>query len=118
MENKEKGPESADKRHHRRRLLNLPIEYSSADKNIGRGGFTLNVSEEGLSVDLPEKLEVGRNLELTLHGAHGSIKMVAKVIWTSPPARRGETHRSGMSITKLSLVNRLKWRMLLAYANA
>jgi hypothetical protein len=105
---------SLDKRRHRRRLLNLPIEYSSADKNIGGGGFTLNVSEEGLSVDLPEKLEVGQNLEVILHGAHGSIEMVAKVIWMSTPARKGETHRSGMIITQLSLVNRWKWRMLLA----
>lgn len=104
---------SPDKRRHRRRLLNLPIEYFSTNKNIGRGGFTLNVSEEGLSVDLPEKLEVGQNLELTLHAAHGSIEMVAKVIWVRPPAGKGETHRSGMSIAKLSLVNKWKWGMLL-----
>jgi len=109
---------SLDQRRHRRRLLNLPVEYSSADKNIGRGGFTLNVSEEGLSLDIPEKLEVGQNLELILHGAHGSIEMVARVIWIRPPAGKGETHRSGMSITKLSLVNAWKWRMLLAYAKA
>jgi len=109
---------SLDQRRYRRRSLNLPVEYSSADKNIGRGGFTLNVSEEGLSLDIPEKLEVGQNLELILHGAHGSIEMVARVIWIRPPAGKGETHRSGMSITKLSLVNAWKWRMLLAYAKA
>jgi hypothetical protein len=109
---------SLDKRRHGRRLLNLPIEYSSADKNIGRGGFTLNVSEKGLSVDIPEKLEVGQNFELILYGAHGSIEMGVKVIWIRPPAGKGETHRSGMSITKLSSINACKWRMLLAYAKA
>ena len=109
---------SLDKRRHRRRLLNLPIEYSSADKNIGRGGFTLNVSEKGLSVDIPEKLEVGQNFELILYGAHGSIEMGVKVIWIRPPAGKGETHRSGMSTTKLSSINACKWRMLLAYAKA
>jgi hypothetical protein len=107
-----------DQRRHRRWLLNLPVEYSSADKNIGCGGFTLNVSEGGLSLDIPEKLEVGQNLELILYGAHGSIEMVAEVIWIRPPAGKGETHRSGMSITKLSFVNAWKWRMLLAYAEA
>ena len=109
---------SLDKRRHRRWLLNLPIEYSSADKNIGRGGFTLNVSEKGLSVDIPEKLEVGQNFELILYGAHGSIEMGVKVIWIRPPAGKGETHCSGMRITKLSSVNRCKWGMLLAYAKA
>jgi len=69
---------SLDKSRHRRRSLNLPIEYSSAHKNIGRGGFTLNVCEEGLSADLPEKLEVGKNLELILHAALDPLKWLPR----------------------------------------
>jgi len=108
---------SLDKRRHRRRLLNLPIEYSSADKNIGRGGSTLNVSEEGLSVDLPENLEVGQSVKLRLvHPTEGSVEIFARVVWINPPARKGEMHRSGMSVTELSLLNRAKWEMLLANA--
>jgi hypothetical protein len=121
MENKEKGPESTDKRRHRRHLLKLPIEYfyPLADIKIGCPGFTLNVSEEGLSVDLFDKLDVGQNLKLRLlHATQGSIEIMVKIVWINPPPRKGETYRSGMSITELSTENRCKWQMLLANANA
>jgi uncharacterized CHY-type Zn-finger protein len=119
MKNKEKEPESADKRHHRRHLLKLPVEYSHplAGIKIGCPGFTLNVSEEGLSLDLFDKLEVGQNLKLRLlHATQGSIEIMANIVWISPPPRKGETYRSGMSITKLSGDNQRKWQMLLGDA--
>jgi Tfp pilus assembly protein PilZ len=109
---------SPEKRSYQRHLLNLPLEYYWADIKIGRPGFTLNISEEGLAVDLPEKLEVGQGVKLRLlHRTEGSVEIFAKVVWINPPAREGEMHQYGMSVAELSLLNRAKWEMLLVNAS-
>ncbi len=78
-----------DKRQNHRHSLNLPVEYYLADLKAGNPGFTFNVSEEGLAVDLPEKLEVGQNLKLRiLHASYGLIEIFAKVVWTNPHLRK------------------------------
>jgi hypothetical protein len=110
---------SFDKRQYPRRFLNLPIQYYLPDKMVGHSGSTVNISEEGLAVELPEKLEVGQTLQLSVYdNDEGIIGIFAKVVWVNLPGRKGELHRCGMSISKLSIFNRCKWKILLAYANA
>ena len=104
----------ADTRRHRRHLLVLPIEYYLAEMQIGRPGFTVNASQEGLAIDLPEKLKVGENLKLRLLcTALGSIEIMGKIIWIKPPARSGEMHQYGISIVKISPENKNKLETLL-----
>ena len=106
---KEKELKFTDKRRHRRHLLDLPIQYYLAGMKIGRPGFTLNVSEEGLAIELPEKLKVGEDLKLKiLQKAQGSIEIMGKIVWIKPPARKGEAHQSGVRIVKLSPENKLE----------
>ncbi len=75
---------SPEKRSYQRRLLNLPVKYHLPGIEIGRPGFTLNISEEGLGVDLLEKLRVGVRL---LHPTEGSVENFTRVVWISPPTR-------------------------------
>jgi hypothetical protein len=56
---KKKELKFTDKRRHRRHLLDLPIQSYLAGMKIGRPGFTLNVSEEGFAIELPEKFMWG-----------------------------------------------------------
>jgi hypothetical protein len=110
---------SFDKRQYPRHFLNLPIQCYLPDKAVGRSGSTVNISEEGLAVELPEKLEVGQILQLSVYDKdEGIIGIFAEVVWVNLPGRKGQMHRCGMSISKLSIFNRCKWKILLAYTNA
>jgi Tfp pilus assembly protein PilZ len=105
----------ADTKRRGRHLLDLPIEYYLGDMKVGRPGFTVNASKEGLAVDLPEKLKVGENLKLKLLcSAQGSIEIIGKIVWMKPPARIGETHRYGVRIVQLSSENKNKLEILLS----
>jgi len=110
---------SFDKRQYPRRFLNLPIQCYLPDKTAERSGSTVNISEEGLAVELSEKLEVGHIFQLSVYDKdEGFIEILAKVVWVNLPGKRGEMHRCGLSISKLSIFNRCKWKILLPYANA
>jgi hypothetical protein len=104
----------ADKRRHQRHSFNLPMEYHRADSKTGHPAFTLNISEKGLLIDLPDELEVGQNLKLRIpQAAYDPIEIFAQVVWTNPPSRKGGGYRSGMRISRLSAENRDKLRILL-----
>ncbi len=110
----------AGKRRYRRYAQKFPIAYFLPDINVGRPAYSLDVSEEGLSVDLPEKLEVGQNLKLKLfHTAlRSTIEIIADIVWIKLPFAKGEMYRSGMSITKMSVENGRKWKALLEEVKA
>ena len=57
-------------------------------------GLALNISEEGLRVDLDEKFDLGQKVRLTIE-VQGSIEILARVVWVQPAAREGEPYRTG-----------------------
>lgn len=65
--------------------IDLPIEYHLIHSSAGHTGRTLNASEGGLLVYLPEKMEVGQSLKLKLFFSSGfnlnTIEVIAEVIW-------------------------------------
>ena len=72
-----------DKRQYPRRFVNLPIQYHLPDKAVGGSGSTLNISEGGLAVELPDKLEVGQILRLNVYDkGEGIIGIFARVVWS------------------------------------
>ncbi len=92
-----------DKRTHRRHFLNSPVACYLPGQNIAHPGFTRNISEEGLSIDFFRRLEPGEDIRLKLIRApHGSIEILAKVVWINPPTRKGEAYHSGVQIVKIS----------------
>ena len=74
-----------EKRKYPRFSIDLPIEYSQIDTPTGHSGRAANISEGGLLIYLPEKVEVGQHLKLklfltSLSGFH-SIEVLAEVVW-------------------------------------
>ena len=53
-----------EKRRHFRLSLRLPMEYSFLESSRFRLAYTADVSEGGLSMYTPEKLDIGRNVSL------------------------------------------------------
>ncbi len=74
-----------ERRKHPRFNIDLPIEYSLASSSVSHPGRALNVSEGGLLIYLPEKVEMGQFLQLKLFFPTGSelngIELVAEVVW-------------------------------------
>jgi len=74
-----------ERRRHPRYNIDLPIEYYLIESSIGRSGRASNVSEGGLLVYLPEKVEIGQLLQLKLFFPSGSelntIVLEAEVVW-------------------------------------
>jgi c-di-GMP-binding flagellar brake protein YcgR len=78
------GTVNFEKRRHPRFNVDLPIEYARSDLVVNHGE-ALNVSEGGLLVYLPEKMEVGQHLSLKLFFSSGfefnTIETLVQVVW-------------------------------------
>jgi len=103
-----------EKRRHIRHLLGLPIKYYLPNMEVGRLGFTLNISQEGLAVELPERLKVGDDLKLKiLQKAQGFVEIIGRIVRIRPPATSGEVYQSGVRFLNLSPENKNKLGNLL-----
>lgn len=102
-----------EKRQQRRKSLSLAVEYYQPNSKASHPGRMLNASKEGVSVCLPEKLEVGHNLKLRFVPFPGSdpIELLAEIVWMGTPLREG--YRSGMKITQVTTENRHRLGRLL-----
>ena len=74
-----------DKRRHPRWLVELPLDYSRKGEKADWGGMVKNVSEGGILVYLPEKVDVGEKLKVEIYFAKGlrlnTVQGVAKIVW-------------------------------------
>jgi len=95
------GVLSIEKRKYPRVSVELPLNYSRAERKDTLGGMVANASEGGLLVYLPEKIELGGLLKIEIFYVRGleldTIRTVAKVVWCDLAAREswGE-HRYGL----------------------
>jgi len=111
------GIAKIEERQHPRFLLNLPIEYYRVDPEINQAGYTVNASESGLMVNLPEKFEIGQLLRIKLFFSFGpdinAIEILSQVVWTDQSGSE-EGYRSGVKFIEVSsedlnrLINFLK----------
>lgn len=104
------GIVSFEKRGHPRFSVDLPIEYKQVNSVIGHAGHTINGSEEGLLVYLPEKIEIGRHLWLRLFFVSGSglntIEMLTEVVWRDVHlGKNWGDYRSGVKFVEISTEN-------------
>jgi len=79
------GVANIERRRHPRFSIDLPIEYHHIHSPLGATGQTINASEGGLLVYLPERLELGQQLKMKLYISSGpdlhAIEMLAQVVW-------------------------------------
>ncbi len=108
--------ERFDMRRHPRFLSNLPIEYLQGEPDLHRAGYTLNISENGLMGYLPEKLDIGQNLHLTLFLSFGpdidSIETLSQVVWRDDLGKGG-SFRAGLKFIDITPENRTRLRAFL-----
>ncbi len=106
------GVAKIEERQHPRFLLNLPVEYYRVNSDVNQAGYTVNASESGLMLNLPEKLEVGQLLKIKLFFSFGpdinSIEILSQVVWADH-SEGEEGYRSRVKFIKVSAedLNRL-----------
>jgi hypothetical protein len=95
----------AETRRHPRLFLNLPIEYQRINRNKLHPGYTFNASASGLMVNIPEKIDIGQHMQLTLFFSYGpelnSIEALSQVVWVGDGDRAGD-YRSGVEFVAIS----------------
>ena len=78
------GTVNFEKRKHPRFNVDLPVEYAHNNQVVTHGE-AVNVSEGGLLVYLPEKMEVGQYLSLKLFFSFGTefntVETLVRVVW-------------------------------------
>ena len=79
------GVVNFERRKYPRFSVDLPIEYSRIDSLISRAGRGLNISEGGLLIYFPEKMDLSQYLRLKLFLPLGSelnaIEVLGEVAW-------------------------------------
>jgi c-di-GMP-binding flagellar brake protein YcgR len=81
------GVVNFERRKYPRFSVDLPIEYFRIDSPISHTGRGLNISEGGLLIYFPEKMDLSQYLRLKLFfplgsGELSSIEVLAEVAWT------------------------------------
>jgi c-di-GMP-binding flagellar brake protein YcgR len=90
-----------EKRKYPRFSIDLPMEYSRTD-SLAHPGQAANISEGGLLIYLPERVESGQRLRLRLFFASISeslhtMEVLAEVVWrSSEPGELGKNYSCGV----------------------
>jgi c-di-GMP-binding flagellar brake protein YcgR len=81
-----------ERRKHPRIRVELPLDYSLADREETYGGIVANASEGGLLVYLSQTTELGALLKIEILFVKGSelntIRGIAKVVWSDLAAKK------------------------------
>ena len=79
------GVLNIEKRKYPRFSVDLPVEYSRLESSMGSPGRALDISESGLLIYFPERMEIGQRLSLKLFLSVGSqlntIEILIEVTW-------------------------------------
>lgn len=107
-----------ERRKYPRSSAALPIEYWQIDTSKSNPGHTVNISEGGVMVALPEQLRVGEKLRLKISFSVGpdlhSITTTGRVVWWTPKREETGHHRYGLEFEIISLQDLEKLRTFLA----
>lgn len=104
-----------ERRSYPRFSVDLPAEYSLEESSLNHSARIGNISEGGLLVYFPEKIEIGKRLKMKLFFSTGSdlnkIEMLTEVVWRDIHLEKGwGDYRSGVKFIDISddNLNRLK----------
>jgi c-di-GMP-binding flagellar brake protein YcgR len=96
-----------ERRRNPRFPIRLAIEYYRASSPISQIGQTVDASEGGLQVLLPEPMEIGQKLNMKLFFSSGSklnsVEVLAEVVWINTQLGEDEKlFRSGVRFINVS----------------
>ena len=109
------GIVNIERRRYPRFSIDLPIEYHPIPLSAFHKGRTINASEGGLLVYLPERMEIGQCLNVKLFFSSGfnlsTIEVIAEVVWIDIHLDKDwGDYRTGLKFVDISDedLNRLK----------
>jgi len=113
------GVANLERRRNPRFPIRLAIEYSRANSPINQTGQTVDASEGGLQILLPEPMEIGQKLNMKLFFSSGSklnsTEVLAEVAWINTQLGEGEKlYRSGVRFINISPEGMTKLKKFLA----
>jgi len=95
-----------ERRRHPRFPVAFPIEYWKTNDLKSRPSRAINVSEGGLLLHLPERLEIGQKLRLNLFiGSRpdlNPIEALVQVVWKDIPSGEEGDYRMGVKFVDIS----------------
>jgi c-di-GMP-binding flagellar brake protein YcgR len=95
-----------ERRRHPRYLIQLPLDYRKVGNPKMYPGHTVNISEGGLMLSGPGRIEVGEELELRIYysskPSFGIIPAIVKVVWTQNDPKEIGKYRFGASFINIS----------------
>jgi c-di-GMP-binding flagellar brake protein YcgR len=96
-----------ERRRNPRFPIRLAVEYSRTHSPVNQTGQTVDASEGGLQVLLPEPMEIGQKLNMKLFFSSGSklnsVEVLAEVVWINTQLGEGEKlYRSGVRFINIS----------------
>ncbi len=96
-----------ERRRNPRFPIRLAIEYSRANSPINQTGHTVDASEGGLQILLPEPMEIGQTLNMKLFFSSGStlnsVQVLAEVVCINTQLGEGEKlFRTGVRFINIS----------------
>jgi hypothetical protein len=103
-----------ESRSHPRYSVTLPVKYWPVDSFINHTGRTANVSENGLLIYAPARIEIGRNLRLKVFFSRNPsidfIEALVEVVWKDNVLRTEGGYRIGAKYVGIPPedVNKLK----------
>jgi c-di-GMP-binding flagellar brake protein YcgR len=109
-----------ERRMNRRFNVDLPIRYYKPDSATGRNGRAMNVSEGGILIHLPDRMEIGQIMKLTLSFLFSldweSVEAMTEVIWWDfDSSEVWGDYRSGMKFVNMSSKENEKYKKLLKH---
>lgn len=113
------GVANLERRKSPRFPIRMAVEYSRVNSPINQTGQTVDASEGGLQILLPEQMEIGQKLNMKLVVSSGSklnsVEMLAEVVWINTQLGEGEKlYRAGVRFINISREGMTKLKDFLA----
>jgi c-di-GMP-binding flagellar brake protein YcgR len=115
----QKGVFAIERRKHTRFTIQFPLHYSLVGgKAVYETGMTVDASEGGLLVYLPEAIAIGAVLKIEIFYVNNSglakIKAIAKVVWSNVAFEQSlDEYRYGMEFQSIDQRNAQELKLLL-----
>lgn len=95
-----------ERRRYPRFSIDLPIEYLRLPSSEKRQARVSNISEGGLMIYVPEKLEIGQQLRVKIfflvEPNLTAMEVIGEVVWIDLSLEEGNEYRSGLKFIEVS----------------
>lgn len=95
-----------ERRRYPRFSIDLPIEYYRLPSSEKRQARVSNISEGGIMIYVPEKLEIGQQLRVKIFFLAEpnltAMKVIGEVVWIDLCLEEGNEYRSGLKFIEVS----------------